>query len=528
MKAARRFPERTQRSVFDRIRGGTVNNVCAYWLAGRCTRNPCRFFHPESLPSHPPKQSPYQRPKTCPKTWRRSPGDGVKNSSISPSGVAAKKMSSSSPIDCERKTPEDGVKNSSVSPFVKNSPIEKDSSSERKTPEDGVKNSSVSPCGVAAKKMSSISPSDSEHKTPEDRVKNSSVSPSGVAAKKMSSISPSDCEDKSTPTNPDKVCKYWLLGNCVRGEKCKNLHSWFCGNGFSMLAKLEGHNKAVNGIALPCDSAKLYTGGKDNTVRVWDCHTGQCVDVVNLSGEVGSLISEGPWVFVGLPNSIKVWNSQTQTELTLDGPVGQVYAMAVGNDVLFAGTQAGIILAWKPSSETNGLDLAASLKGHSGGVISLCVGAKWLYSGSMDNTVRVWDLNTFECIHTLKGHTDAVMSVLCWASFLLSSSLDGTIKAWAATESGNIEVIHTHKEEHGCLELCGIQDAEEKPILLCSCNDNTVRLYDLPSFTERGRIFAKQEVQAIQIGPAGLFFTGDATGQLTVWKLAGEPIAVAS
>ncbi|XP_058224753.1 zinc finger CCCH domain-containing protein 17-like [Rhododendron vialii] len=485
MKAARRFPERTQRSVFDRIKGGTVNNVCAYWLAGRCTRNPCRFFHPESLPSQPPKQSPYQHPKT----WRRSPEDGVKNSSISPGGVAAKKMSSSSPIDCERKTPEDGVKNSSVSP-----------------------------CGVAAKKMS----------TPEDRVKNSSVSPSGVAAKKMSSISPSDCDDKSTPTNPDKVCKYWLLGNCVQGEKCKNLHSWFCGNGFSMLAKLEGHNKAVNGIALPCDSSKLYSGGKDNTVRVWDCHTGQCVNVVNLSGEVGSLISEGPWVFVGLPNSIKVWNSQTQTELTLDGPVGQVYAMAVGNDVLFAGTQDGTILAWKPSSETNGLDLAASLKGHSGGVISLCVGAKRLYSGSMDNTIRVWDLNTFECIHTLKGHTDAVMSVLCWASFLLSSSLDGTIKAWAATESGNIEVIHTHKEEHGCLELCGIQDAEEKPILLCSCNDNTVRLYDLPSFTERGRIFAKQEVRAIQIGPAGLFFTGDATGQLTVWKLAGEPIAVAS
>ncbi|KAI8545223.1 hypothetical protein RHMOL_Rhmol07G0024200 [Rhododendron molle] len=433
MKAGRRFPERTQRSVFDRIRGGTVNNVCAYWLAGRCTRNPCRFFHPESLPSQPPKQSPYQRPKT----WRRSPEDGVKNSSISPSGVAAKKMSSSSPIDCERKTPEDGVKNSSVSP-----------------------------CGVAAKMMSSISPSDSEHKTPEDRVKNSSVSPSGVAIKMMSSISPSDCEDKSTPTNPDKVCKYWLLGNCVQGEKCKNLHSWFCGNGFSMLAKLEGHNK--------------------------------------------------------------VWNSQTQTELTLDGPVGQVYAMAVGNDVLFAGTQDGTILAWKPSSETNGLDLAASLKGHSGGVISLCVGAKRLYSGSVDNTIRVWDLNTFECIHTLKGHTGAVMSVLCWESFLLSSSLDGTIKAWAATESGNIEVIHTHKEEHGCLELCGIQDAEEKPILLCSCNDNTVRLYDLPSFTERGRIFAKQEVRAIQIGPAGLFFTGDATGQLTVWKLAGEPIAVAS
>lgn len=47
-------------------------------------------------------------------------------------------------------------------------------------------------------------------------------------------------------------------------------------------------------------------------------------------------------------------------------------------------------------------------------------------------------------------------------------------------------------------------------------------------FTERGRLFAKREVRAIQIGTGGLFFTGDATGQLTVWKLAGESSAVAS
>lgn len=248
---------------------------------------------------------------------------------------------------------------------------------------------------------------------------------------------------------------------------------------------------------------------------------------VNLSGEVGSLISEGPWVFVGLANSVKAWNTQIQIELTLDGPVGQVYAMAVGNDVLFAGTEDGAILAWKPSSQTYGLELAATLKGHSSGVISLRVGAMWLYSGSMDNTIRVWDLNTFNCVQTLCGHANAVMSVLCWENILLSCSLDGTIKAWAAAESGKIEVIHTHKEEHGFLELCGIQAAEEKPILLCSCNDDTVRLYDLPSFAERGRIFAKQEVRTIQIGPSGLFFTGDATGELTVWKLAGESSAVA-
>lgn len=39
-------------------------------------------------------------------------------------------------------------------------------------------------------------------------------------------------------------------------------------------------------------------------------------------------------------------------------------------------------------------------------------------------------------------------------------------------------------------------------------------------FDERGRLFAKQEVKAIQSGPngLGLFFTGDQTGLITVWK----------
>ncbi|KAG1354612.1 hypothetical protein COCNU_07G007240 [Cocos nucifera] len=37
-------------------------------------------------------------------------------------------------------------------------------------------------------------------------------------------------------------------------------------------------------------------------------------------------------------------------------------------------------------------------------------------------------------------------------------------------------------------------------------------------FGERGKIFSKEEMRAIQIGPGGLFFTGEGTGELKVWK----------
>ncbi|KAL0913979.1 hypothetical protein M5K25_017474 [Dendrobium thyrsiflorum] len=316
----------------------------------------------------------------------------------------------------------------------------------------------------------------------------------------------------------DKICNYFISGTCSYGEGCKFLHSWFLSDSISLLTPLNGHQKDVTGIALPTGSDKLYTGSKDETVRVWDCQTGQCVGVVNLGGEVGCMISEGPWIFVGVPNAIKAWNTQTATDLSLSGPTGQVYAMSVGNEMLFAGTQDGRILAWRFRAVGDCFEPAASLVGHRLPVVSMVVGAMRLYSGSMDHTVRVWDLSTLQCIQTLTDHTAVIMSVLCWDQFLLSCSLDKTIKVWVATESGNLEVTYTHQEEHGVLALCGMHDAQAKPVLFCSCNDNTVRLYDLPSFNERGKIFAKEEVRAIQIGPGGLFFTGDGSGELKVWK----------
>ncbi|KAJ7970028.1 Zinc finger CCCH domain-containing protein [Quillaja saponaria] len=321
----------------------------------------------------------------------------------------------------------------------------------------------------------------------------------------------------------EKLCNYWVQGNCSYGDRCKFLHSWSIGDSFSLLTQLEGHQKVVSAIAMPSGSDKLYTGSKDETVRIWDCQSGQCTLVINLGGEVGCMISEGPWVFVGIPNVVKAWNTQTSTELNLSGPVGQVYALVVGNDLLFAGTQDGSILAWKFNVVSNCFEPAASRKEHSLAVISLVVGANRLYSGSMDHTIRVWDLETLHCVQTLTDHTSVVMSVLCWDQFLLSCSLDKTIKVWVATESGNLEVTYTHNEEHGLLTLCGMHDLQAKPVLLCSCNDNSVRVYDLPSFSEKGKIFAKQEVRAIQTGPGGIFFTGDGTGQVKVWNWLTEP-----
>lgn len=43
----------------------------------------------------------------------------------------------------------------------------------------------------------------------------------------------------------EKVCNYWLQGNCSYGDKCKFLHCWSMGDSFSLLTQLDGHQKVI-------------------------------------------------------------------------------------------------------------------------------------------------------------------------------------------------------------------------------------------------------------------------------------------
>ncbi|KAK2353937.1 zinc finger CCCH domain-containing protein [Trifolium repens] len=68
----------------------------------------------------------------------------------------------------------------------------------------------------------------------------------------------------------------------------------------------------------------------------------------------------------------------------------------------------GVISAWRGISEANSpFKLVASLRGHAKSVVCLTVGClnKRLFSGSMDHSIKVWDLDTFESKMTVNEHS---------------------------------------------------------------------------------------------------------------------------
>lgn len=59
-----------------------------------------------------------------------------------------------------------------------------------------------------------------------------------------------------------------------------------------------------------------------------------------------------------------------------------------------------------------------------------------IVSGSSDQTIKIWDVETGECLHTLAGHTDLVRTLQldARADRIISGSYDGSLKIWSLSQ----------------------------------------------------------------------------------------------
>ena len=163
--------------------------------------------------------------------------------------------------------------------------------------------------------------------------------------------------------------------------------------------------------------------------------------------------------------------------------------------------------------------LKATLEGHTDKVWSVAFSpdGKTLASGSWDQTVRIWNVDTEELLHILPGHTSDVMSVAFSldGSTLVSASWDRTIRLWNPRNGQHIRTLTKH--EGGVQSVAFSPDGQT---LASGSADQTVRLWDTTTWelkrTLRGHTHV---VDSVAFSPEGnMLASGSRDKTIRLWN----------
>ena len=77
-----------------------------------------------------------------------------------------------------------------------------------------------------------------------------------------------------------------------------------------------------------------------------------------------------------------------------------------------------------------------------------------LISGSSDKTIKIWNLNSGECVKTLQGHTNEINSIQLISDVrIISCSSDGFLKEWDLDSSECVKTFKGHSNSIFCIQL---------------------------------------------------------------------------
>eukprot|EP01132_Coremiostelium_polycephalum_P008562 gene8562-10532_t len=236
---------------------------------------------------------------------------------------------------------------------------------------------------------------------------------------------------------------------------------------------LQGHRYTI--WALKSDGKYLYSGSNDHSIRVWDLKRQICKKIVNDNTKIFSIALRDQLLMSTSDNTIKIWNKKTLEPIsTLSGHTRGVNVLSVHNrnrNTLISGSSDNTVRVW----DLIGNRCSSTLEDHTSSKIlsmamidenTIATGTnncqikiwdtrqqmpvrclfnvhKWdvwqlqmcggyLFSGSFDHNIKVWDLNMFSNLKTISGHRSYIHALTSSSFHLFSGSADKYIRVWSS------------------------------------------------------------------------------------------------
>ncbi|KAF9207925.1 hypothetical protein BGZ49_010200 [Haplosporangium sp. Z 27] len=249
----------------------------------------------------------------------------------------------------------------------------------------------------------------------------------------------------------------------------------------------DNHKKTILSVAYSPKGDHVASGGNDGMARVWNLETGTCrfalsgrntmvrKTVVSKNGksrETTECLYEPDFMQELVCSGGPVYCKDKRIYLE-DHPVTCIVFSPTGNQIA-TGNEDDAVRLW--DVETG--ECLNTLAGHIKPIWSVAYSPNGdrVVSGSADKTARLWDIETGQDIHTLQGHKDVVNSVSYSpkGDQIASASDDKTVRLWDI-KTGKSK--HTLKG-HGDL-VKSVSYSPKGDRVASGSHDKTLRLWDV-------------------------------------------------
>ena len=165
----------------------------------------------------------------------------------------------------------------------------------------------------------------------------------------------------------------------------------------------------------------------------------------------------------------KNWRKGLCTIKTFQGHTDGVTCLQFNQKYLMTGSYDATVKIWRVDTG----ECIRTLTGHKKGIRSLAFDGQKLITSGLDSTIKVWNYHTGNCISTYRGHTDAVVSVDFLNKTIVSGSADHTVKVWHV-DSRTCYTLRGHTDWVNSVKIHALSNT-----VFSASDDTTVRMWDL-------------------------------------------------